>query len=746
MSLRAVAHGVVSLNGENGAIMLTSPDGSISITIPSPGIIAIEDTGGGGTSYWTLSGNNIYNNNSGGVGVGQANPLAQLHVTPTIAIPTNFTASIVIGATTGYAFGSGDKAYSLYGENTTAGVFTNAVMTTFTEPPIGNYDPTTPATAAFNFSGAGYLSAGYDFQYNFWALYNGNTQISNASVLTTDTGFDPSDGSPYSVDVAATPPGGTVPSGYLILCQGGNPNTGLYQIISGASFSDNGSGWGSVPTTSALLYDVGLGWSATGGVIDNYIVANTTTSTYISAGNTGGATDDTTWTAGSPTVTPVGNSESLIVDGALETHNGVPYSMPSSNISGFLNNDGTGILSWTIIGANNIGGLAGGQLVFTNPSGFLSSSSSAQFDGTSMKLNAEFGVLFQHDTGSSGTLNNYSTSGFSAIYFNGSVIITGFASFFAGKQLSLAATSPLTLKNLNGGSSSSNQISTPGGVDVVVPAGEIAMLQYDPVDNKWHFISVGKPDVTVLANTWLAKQIIQLSTTQLQLGFDGTHFSTFAVSSTGSLTIALTGTSPQTTFSQGVTFASSITLNDNQNLQLGSSSGNKIGTATTQKLGFWNVTPIVQPINTTAIDTVLTNTGLRASGGTSNFAAKIFAPASTTGSASLNIPSGAAPTSPANGDIWYDGTHLQSRLGSTTYQLDRQAIAGSFSGVGTATTTFTVTIGTTQANTSYKTNVTPTTALAAAVFYINNKTTTTFDVVYIAGLTGTVTFDWSLFP
>lgn len=71
-------------------------------------------------------------------------------------------------------------------------------------------------------------------------------------------------------------------------------------------------------------------------------------------------------------------------------------------------------------------------------------------------------------------------------------------------------------------------------------------------------------------------------------------------------------------------------------------------------------------------------------------------------------------------------------------------IAGSFSGVGTATTTFTVTIGTTQSNTTYKVNATPTNLLSAALFYITNKTTTTFDVVYLTGLTGTVTFDWSV--
>jgi len=80
-----------------------------------------------------------------------------------------------------------------------------------------------------------------------------------------------------------------------------------------------------------------------------------------------------------------------------------------------------------------------------------------------------------------------------------------------------------------------------------------------------------------------------------------------------------------------------------------------------------------------------------------------------------------------------------------TGQTTPVVIANSFSGVGTATTVFTVTIGTTQANNTYKVIIEPTNLLACAVQYVTNKTTTTFDVTYIAGLTGTVTFDWSLF-
>lgn len=84
---------------------------------------------------------------------------------------------------------------------------------------------------------------------------------------------------------------------------------------------------------------------------------------------------------------------------------------------------------------------------------------------------------------------------------------------------------------------------------------------------------------------------------------------------------------------------------------------------------------------------------------------------------------------------------------ATQGDITRAIYRGTVSQVGTATSTFTVTIGATMANTNYRIpapgalNV-----LSAAVCYINNKTTTTFDVVYLTGLTGTVAFDWILVP
>jgi hypothetical protein len=59
-----------------------------------------------------------------------------------------------------------------------------------------------------------------------------------------------------------------------------------------------------------------------------------------------------------------------------------------------------------------------------------------------------------------------------------------------------------------------------------------------------------------------------------------------------------------------------ITVRDNNHFTFEVTNGTKFGTATNQKLSFWNVTPIVQPANTVSLNAVLENTGLMASGST----------------------------------------------------------------------------------------------------------------------------------
>lgn len=57
-----------------------------------------------------------------------------------------------------------------------------------------------------------------------------------------------------------------------------------------------------------------------------------------------------------------------------------------------------------------------------------------------------------------------------------------------------------------------------------------------------------------------------------------------------------------------LTVADDITIANGGNIILGTSTGTKIGTAATQKLGFYNVTPVVQPAALTAQLTTITHT------------------------------------------------------------------------------------------------------------------------------------------
>lgn len=119
----------------------------------------------------------------------------------------------------------------------------------------------------------------------------------------------------------------------------------------------------------------------------------------------------------------------------------------------------------------------------------------------------------------------------------------------------------------------------------------------------------------------------------------------------------------------GLTWNGNLNLSLGANLNLGNgsfisfgqSSGSNIGTSITDKFGFWNVTPIIQPVNTVAIDSVLTNTGLRASGGISNFATTIKprTGSASAGTAPYQDTSGTLLTTPVVGakeflnDKWY---------------------------------------------------------------------------------------------
>jgi hypothetical protein len=94
---------------------------------------------------------------------------------------------------------------------------------------------------------------------------------------------------------------------------------------------------------------------------------------------------------------------------------------------------------------------------------------------------------------------------------------------------------------------------------------------------------------------------------------------------------------------------------DGINWQFGTATGTKIGTATTQKLAFFNSTPIVQPAGTTDLRTALINLGLYATGGASPL--NLNGGALTVGSAAV-----------ADGGNLAVGTGTGTKIGTATGQ------------------------------------------------------------------------------
>lgn len=82
---------------------------------------------------------------------------------------------------------------------------------------------------------------------------------------------------------------------------------------------------------------------------------------------------------------------------------------------------------------------------------------------------------------------------------------------------------------------------------------------------------------------------------------------------TGAVAITIT-----TSAAAGLTLAGHVTVGDAKNVILNATTGTKIGTATGQKLGFWNATPVVQPTHVTdpaaTAQDLTDNTGGTASG------------------------------------------------------------------------------------------------------------------------------------
>lgn len=133
------------------------------------------------------------------------------------------------------------------------------------------------------------------------------------------------------------------------------------------------------------------------------------------------------------------------------------------------------------------------------------------------------------------------------------------------------------------------------------------------------------------------------------LGTGAVNLGTGDVAIGGDITVAtgkdllLQGTGTLTTGSGAVNFGTStiaiggaVTIGDAIDIAVNTGTGTKIGTATDQKIGFFNVTPVVQP-NATAADATTTDSGAGAVNKTMTFTGAAGATKYTIGDIVTNL-------------------------------------------------------------------------------------------------------------
>lgn len=116
---------------------------------------------------------------------------------------------------------------------------------------------------------------------------------------------------------------------------------------------------------------------------------------------------------------------------------------------------------------------------------------------------------------------------------------------------------------------------------------------------------VGSANLHVTSTSAEIARIQRTSANNAAFGYVNSSGSMFVglVSAGNAISIGTTAdVTADTRFS--VDTAGLVKLYDGGNIQTGTATGTKIGTATTQKLAFWNATPIVQPTTSVASATI----------------------------------------------------------------------------------------------------------------------------------------------
>lgn len=197
----------------------------------------------------------------------------------------------------------------------------------------------------------------------------------------------------------------------------------------------------------------------------------------------------------------------------------------------------------------------------------------------------------------------------------------------SGGKMGLGATVPLTnfeIKETNTDTTPAfyiNQASTGDSAMQFSIVGDAYAIGIDNSDNDAFKISyastagsavLGTNDRVIIdasgnvglgtTSTISAKLHLLKTTEQLRVGYDVSNYFSTTVGSTGGVTFDSVGSGAGFTFSDAVTINGLLTLSA-RDIATDTTTGMKIGTATTQKIGFYNKTPVVQP---TALTTQLT--------------------------------------------------------------------------------------------------------------------------------------------
>lgn len=307
---------------------LATPAGTFLAANANGTIIATTTPSGGSTNYWTLTGNDIYNNNSGSVGIGTMTPGSRLEadgVIDTISAPSGFSATLepetlvspgsdslsFLYGPTPSSSGSGNSNIAETGYTGTVGGVTNYSLysylvingTQYTSPTATSIYVSNPATAQDNGSDNGSAEnasyTGYTNNDTVSATVYSYRSISGIQYLSP-SGFGISpivlSNNPSGIDWIwnqDTNSDSSNPDGYWICINDQTLSTNnCFDVGNVLTYADNNSsGAIAAPTPIGIPYGNDVTWSAatTGDgstPVDGYILENVTAGTSIDVGNT----------------------------------------------------------------------------------------------------------------------------------------------------------------------------------------------------------------------------------------------------------------------------------------------------------------------------------------------------------------------------------------------------------------------------------------------------------------------------